>query len=302
MNIKQLKVVVISLSLFLAYTAWGQQPIERAQIRPHDQDEIQTQANQMLAKNELDKAIALFDETLKKYKPDWILIDFVVQNKYRLYKQAGQYDEAEKALYSMRTLYTEPTVGLRKTPANLVIETSISNKLIRLYRESKQYDKAIKMTEHWMGVYKEKIEKSYYESEAEKALDLLQSGPACLAEIYQEWGKYDLARKYYQAHIDYLNSDSTKWSILRKLDGNYRLAWEEINPKIIFPLEIAKCYEKEGDFTKALYYAEQVKKTIDDPGLKKKYEQFSSEKRRIEKLRDRDLIPLISRCQEKIKN
>jgi len=81
-------------------------------------------------------------------------------------------------------------------------------------------------------------------------------------------GKYDLAREKYIEEINYLSSDSIRTSIFAMLEPEYRLAWEEINPKIVFPMEIAKCYEKEGNYSQALSTAEQINKKINDPNLR----------------------------------
>ncbi|MDI6783765.1 MAG: hypothetical protein QME64_06690, partial [bacterium] len=62
---------------------------EKFQINTGVEDEIREKATEFIKKNQLDKAIALYDSALENYKHDWNLINFVVTNKFLLYKQAG---------------------------------------------------------------------------------------------------------------------------------------------------------------------------------------------------------------------
>ncbi len=275
---------------------------------------IHEKAKQFLDKGDIENAIKVYENTLTEFKPTEYCVMFVINNKIKIYRDRKIFDKAEQTLISLRDMPVTPTTlyGPDLTPYGLEREFTISHTLAQWYEESGNYEKAIEKRKEAIQWHHKLVNVTDYEAESKHALEpfnpeemkavmYLQSGPGELGTLYFKWDKYDLAREKYIEEINYLTSDSTRTSIFAKLRPEYRLVWEEINPKIVFPIEIAQCYEKEGNYDKALSTAEQINKKINDPEFKRQYEQFDAAKMRIEIIRDKDLLPLIVRCQEKLK-
>lgn len=275
---------------------------------------IHEKAKQFLEKGDIDNAIKVYENTLIEFKPTEYCVMFVINNQIKIYRDRKMYNKAEQALLSLRDMPITPTTlyGPDLTPYGLQREFHISHTLSQWYEESGDYEKAIEKRKESIEWHHKLVNATDYEAESKHALEpfnsqeikavmYLQSGPGELGNLYYKWGKYDLAREKYTEEIKFLTSESTRNSIFSKLRPEYRLAWEETNPRIVFPMEIAKCYEKEEKYSQALSTAEQINKKINDPGFKKQYEQFDSAKVRIEMVRDKDLMPLISRCKANLK-
>ena len=288
--------------------------LEKPYLSGGYEETIHEKAKQFLEKGEVEKAIKVYDETLTEYKPTEYCVMFVIDNKIKIYRERKMYDKAEQTLLSLRDMPITPNTlyGPDLTPYNIEREFHIALTLANWYEESGNYEKALEKSKEAIEWHLKLVNATDYELQAKRALEpfnpeshkalaLLQMGPAILGDIYFKWGKYDLARQKYLEQIDFLSANSTRSMIFDKLEPENRLAWQETNPKVILPLEIAKCYEKEGKYIEALHYTEQVKKALEDPALKQRYEQFPIQKFQIEIIRDRDLAPLSTRCKEKIK-
>ena len=188
------------------------------------EDEFYSRSRGLVAAGRGADAVALWDQVLVEYPDHFYAVCLALEQKASILAGEGKVDEAVGRIHTLRDRWTEPKVG--DQPSTFLVTAVIHSECASLYQSADRYREAIKEMGRYLKANRDLIDATPLSPE-ERAIRLLQLGASNYAPIYEDWGRFAMAREKLQEEVDFLNSPEAERELLGRLEKEqYRLGWE----------------------------------------------------------------------------